>query len=194
MSSLLIAGLGNPGSKYDHTRHNIGFDILDSLATNLGVSFESQPKLNAQVAKFPTQDTFLIKPQTFMNLSGQAIAPMINFYKIPVLFVVHDELDLPLGCIRFKKGGSSGGHNGLKSIDTAFGNDYYRLRFGIGRDEQKNVIDYVLGKFDLNQSSQISSLILHCMEALKFFIHTRDFSLLQNRFTQNPKNKIDNDF
>lgn len=190
MSPILIAGLGNPGSKYEHTRHNIGFDILDCLAKALGIKFESFPKFNALVAKLPSKEIFLIKPQTFMNLSGVAIAPMMNFYKITTLLVIHDDLDLSLGCIRFKKGGSSGGHNGLKSIDSTFGNDYYRLRFGISRSEKIPVIDYVLQKFTAEESAKLPALIEHCVESLEFFANTQDFLSTQNKFTQNPKNEI----
>lgn len=190
MSPILIAGLGNPGAKYEHTRHNIGFDILDYLAKALGIKFESFPKFNALVAKLPSKEIFLIKPQTFMNLSGVAIAPMMNFYKITTLLVVHDDLDLPLGCIRFKKGGSSGGHNGLKSIDSTFGNDYYRLRFGISRSEKIPVADYVLQKFTAEESGKLPALIEHCIESLEFFANTQDFLSTQNKFTQNPKNEI----
>lgn len=189
MSPILIAGLGNPGVKYQHTRHNIGFDILDALAQALGIKFESFPKFDALVAKLPSKEIFLIKPQTFMNLSGVAIAPMMNFYKITTLLVIHDDLDLPLGCIRFKKGGSSGGHNGLKSIDNTFGNDYYRLRFGISRSEKIPVIDYVLQKFNTEESNKLPPLIEHCIKSLEFFVNTQDFLSTQNKFTQNPKNE-----
>ncbi|PAF51573.1 aminoacyl-tRNA hydrolase [Helicobacter sp. 13S00477-4] len=189
MPSLLIAGLGNPGSKYIHTRHNIGFDIVDLLALDLEVEFESSLKFNAQIAKVPSKELFLIKPQTFMNLSGDCIFPFMKFYHIEMLFVVHDDLDLPLGCIRFKKGGLSGGHNGLKSIDTCFGNDYYRLRLGIGRDDKIPVVEYVLHKFKPEEFEALSFVLKHSKEALKFFIQNRDFTMLQNRFTQNIKNR-----
>lgn len=194
MSPILIAGLGNPGVKYQHTRHNIGFDILDALAQALGIKFESFPKFDALVAKLPSKEIFLIKPQTFMNLSGVAISPMMNFYKITTLLVIHDDLDLPLGCIRFKKGGSSGGHNGLKSIDNTFGNDYYRLRFGISRSEKIPVIDYVLQKFTTEESNKLPPLIEHCIKSLEFFVNTQDFLSTQNKFTQNPKMRIYNAF
>ncbi|MDO7253750.1 aminoacyl-tRNA hydrolase [Helicobacter cappadocius] len=190
MSPILIAGLGNPGSKYEHTRHNIGFDILDSLAHSLGVGFEPFPKFQAFIAKLPSKEIILIKPQTFMNLSGNSIAPVMNFYKISTLLVIHDDLDLQLGCIRFKQGGSSGGHNGLKSIDSSFGNNYYRLRFGISRSEKIPVIDYVLQKFTPQESDKIPSLLEHCVESIKFFIDKKDFLLLQNKFTQNIKNEV----
>lgn len=189
MSPILIAGLGNPGAKYQHTRHNIGFDILDSLANALGIKFEPFAKFNALIAILPSKEIFLIKPQTFMNLSGAAIAPMMNFYKIPTLLVVHDDLDLSLGCIRFKKDGSSGGHNGLKSIDSTFGSDYYRLRFGISRSEKIPVIDYVLQKFTNEESDKLPALIEHCVKSLEFFANTQDFLSTQNKFTQNPKNE-----
>lgn len=179
MTSLLIAGLGNPGIKYHLTRHNIGFEILDSLAQSLNVKFENS-RFNAEIVKIPSCNTFLVKPNTFMNLSGEAIVPIMNFYKIDSLLVVHDDLDLEFGCIKFKKAGSNGGHNGLKSIDSLFGNDYYRLRFGIGRD--LNVVDYVLSKF--TDIKTLKELIKHSQEALEFFMTTKDFTKMQNNFTQ----------
>ncbi|PAF53003.1 aminoacyl-tRNA hydrolase [Helicobacter sp. 13S00482-2] len=189
MSPILIAGLGNPGSKYQHTRHNIGFDILDSLSHCLGIGFEPSAKFNALIAKLPSKELLLIKPQTFMNLSGSSIASIMNFYKIATLLVVHDDLDLAFGSIRFKKGGSSGGHNGLKSIDNLFGNDYYRLRFGISKSEKIPVVDYVLSKFSSNEFEEIPSLLNHCVKSLEFFIDNKNFLLLQNNFTKNIKNE-----
>lgn len=187
MPPLFIVGLGNPGVNYEHTRHNIGFDIVDALADNLGVEFSSVQRFDAKIAKVVPSNVFLIKPQTFMNLSGNAVALMTDFYKIEDLLVVHDDLDLSLGCLRFKKGGSSGGHNGLKSIDSKFGNEYYRLRFGIERSEKNRILQYVLERFDSSQIIDIPPLIVHCVKALKHFIENRDFFTLQNRFTLNPK-------
>ncbi|PAF48920.1 aminoacyl-tRNA hydrolase [Helicobacter sp. 12S02232-10] len=189
MAPLLIAGLGNPGAKYEHTRHNIGFEILDFLALDLQIHFDFFSKFNAQIAKYSSKDVFLLKPQTFMNLSGEAIAPMMKFYKIDTLLVIHDDLDLQLGCIRFKKGGSSGGHNGLKSIDSLYGNDYYRLRFGIGRNAKIPVIDYVLQNFSPQEYENKTLMLEHSKQALKFFIQNKDFTSLQERFTKNIKNK-----
>ncbi|PAF46783.1 aminoacyl-tRNA hydrolase [Helicobacter sp. 12S02634-8] len=189
MASLLLAGLGNPTDKYKHTRHNIGFEVLDSLALKLGIEFQFSAAYNAAIAKSPSQEVFLLKPQTFMNASGEAIAPIMRFYKLETLLVIHDDLDLPLGCVRFKRGGGSGGHNGLKSIDTHYGNDYYRLRFGISRDEKIPVINYVLQDFKPSELSLKDQTITHATKALEFFINNRDFLSLQNRFTQNIKNE-----
>lgn len=190
MPPLLIVGLGNPGVNYEHTRHNIGFDVIDALAHSLNASFSSVQKFNAEIAKILAFNVFLIKPQTFMNLSGNALSLVMDFYKTRDLFVIHDDLDLLLGCLRFKTGGSSGGHNGLKSIDSKVGNEYYRLRFGIGRSEKNQVLQYVLERFDSNQALDIPSLIQHCVEALRYFIENRDFSTLQNRFTINLKSSL----
>ncbi|PAF51457.1 aminoacyl-tRNA hydrolase [Helicobacter sp. 13S00401-1] len=138
--NVLVAGLGNVGSKYELTRHNIGFIILDALASKLGTSFSLDKKANALVASHKllesnssqTYNLILVKPQTFMNLSGTAIAPLYNYYKCERLVVIHDELDLPFGSLNYKETSSTAGHNGLKSINQHLSLPYSKLRFGIG--------------------------------------------------------------
>ena len=152
MDIKLIVGLGNPGSQYEHTRHNAGFWFLDELAHAWGVSFQSQKKYHGQAARAerPQGDIWLLKPDTFMNLSGQSVAPLAQFYKIrpDQILVAHDELDIPCGQTRFKIGGGNGGHNGLKDIQARLGSpDFYRLRLGIGHPGDRNeVVNYVLKK------------------------------------------------
>ncbi len=144
----LIVGLGNPGAKYEKNRHNVGFMVVDRLIDRLSPTPISKKEFKGELYK--SQDILLLKPSTFMNLSGQSVLAVKNFYKIPLehIIVIHDDLDLPLGALRFKKGGSSGGHNGLKSIDALVGSEYLRVRFGIGRPERKEqVISYVLSDF-----------------------------------------------
>ena len=146
---FLIAGLGNPGEKYSHTRHNIGFLIIDKIVKNLSLSNNiNNPNFKAIVTK--SQNSLYVQPQTFMNLSGQSVLSVKNFYKIDIekIIVIHDDLDLPFGALRFKVGGGHGGHNGLKSIDELIGKDYIRVRIGIGRPEnKKEITSYVLGNF-----------------------------------------------
>ncbi len=189
-----IVGLGNPGEKYKYNRHNIGFIILDELARILNLDFKDLAKFNAQITNIPSKNIFFLKPQTFMNLSGQSIAPFMRFHKIENLLVIHDELDINFGEIRYKIGGSSGGHNGLKSIDSTLARqDYYRLRFGIGRDEKKSVqdvISYVLGDFSQEQESKLPNLINHAIESILHFLLTFDFAKTQNIFTLRLPNKI----
>lgn len=187
---LLIAGLGNPGDKYAQNRHNIGFIIIDRLCECLGITLETSSKFCAHIATL-TPHIHIAKPQTFMNLSGSSIATITSFYKINQLCIAHDELDLPLGAIRYKLGGSSGGHNGLKSIDSELNRqDYIRLRFGIKENlpqaaqtpKHKQVIDFVLGDFSLPKE-QLLELVDESVRGLLFFIIERDFAALQSHFT-----------
>lgn len=147
----LIAGLGNPGDKYKNTRHNLGFLAIEAIACKYNISnFVSKFHSEFSQCEIAKQKIILLKPQTFMNNSGLAIRECANFYKIKSedIIVIHDELDLETGKMRIKIGGNSGGHNGLKSIDQNLGINYYRLRFGISKPEQKTqVSDYVLHNF-----------------------------------------------
>lgn len=134
----LIVGLGNPGSQYAHTRHNAGEDLVAQLAAHQHLSLKADPRFHGLYGKtlIEGQAVHLLIPSTFMNLSGKAVAALAGFYKIPpeAILVVHDELDLPPGCARFKQGGGHGGHNGLRDIISRLGNsrNFYRLRLGIG--------------------------------------------------------------
>jgi PTH1 family peptidyl-tRNA hydrolase len=147
----LIAGLGNPGAKYEGTRHNVGFWFVDYLAHAKGCVLHHDNKFHGEVGKTSIDDQvlWLIKPMTYMNLSGQAVSALANYYKIPVenILVVHDELDLPPGELRLKKGGGHGGHNGLRDMIAHFSsNEFMRLRIGIGHPgSSSQVTNYVLG-------------------------------------------------
>ncbi len=150
MPIRLIVGLGNPGPEYEQTRHNAGFWLVDNLA---GSRLARESRYNALAAKtvIAGQEVWLLEPQTYMNRSGQSVGALTRFYKIGPddVLVIHDELDLPPGSAKIKKGGSSGGHNGLKDITAALGTqDYWRLRIGIGHprtlNSQQAVADYVL--------------------------------------------------
>lgn len=163
MAIWLIAGLGNPGAKYDGTRHNIGFMVVDELARRFGApSF--QKSFNGLISKITVgADTLvLLKPQTFMNLSGQSVQGAMTFFKLPLerVIVVHDELDLPPGRLRVKEGGGHGGHNGLRDISKRVGGDYIRLRLGIGRPEHKgDEANHVLKPFTAAEGPVISQSI-----------------------------------
>jgi len=147
-----IVGLGNPGSRYVDTRHNAGFWLLDAIAQRYQTSFREESKFKGElaVAKTPLGDVRLLKPHTFMNVSGSAVAPLLNFYKIDPAktLIIYDELDLPPGTVRLKKGGGHGGHNGLRDIVQSTGSkEFLRLRIGIGHpDHSDQVSSYVLGK------------------------------------------------
>ena len=152
MTIKLIAGLGNPGTEYEHTRHNAGFWFVDELARQWKAAWKHEKKYAGHVARVfrPEGDIWLLKPDTYMNLSGKAVAALAQFYKIrpAEILAVHDELDLPCGSVRFKLGGGNGGHNGLKDIQAKLGTpDFYRLRLGIGHPGERTlVIGHVLNK------------------------------------------------
>ncbi|MDY6979639.1 MAG: aminoacyl-tRNA hydrolase [Pseudomonadota bacterium] len=148
----LIAGLGNPGPEYEDTPHNAGFWFVDEVARQYHAVFKSEKKFHGEVAKFTLggQDIWLLKPDTYMNLSGQAVQALANFFKIGKenILVAHDDLDLPPGTVRLKEGGGHGGHNGLRDIISKMGgNGFQRLRIGIGHPGDKNrVTSHVLKK------------------------------------------------
>lgn len=161
----LIVGLGNPGSDYEPTRHNAGFWLVDQLARG---DLRKEARFNALAAKsrIGGSEVWLLEPQTFMNRSGQSVGAIARFYKITPdeVLVVHDELDLPPGAAKLKKGGSSGGHNGLKDITAALGTqDYWRLRIGIGHPRelklQQPVVDFVLHRPRAEEQAQIDRAI-----------------------------------
>ena len=172
----LIVGLGNPGSEYEQTRHNVGFWFLDALARQQNVSFKPEKKFHGEVARFKHQgnDVWLLKPQTYMNLSGQAVQALANFYKIKPenILVVHDELDLSVDTARLKKGGGHGGHNGLRDIAGKMGgNNFLRLRIGIGHPGDKSkVTNHVLKKASTDDQISIERNIERALNVLPLVI------------------------
>jgi PTH1 family peptidyl-tRNA hydrolase len=168
----LIVGLGNPGAEYEDTRHNAGFWFVDTLARQQNVFFKSEKKFHGEVAKFSHagQDVWLLKPETFMNLSGQAVQALARFYKINVenILVVHDDLDLPPGAARLKQGGGHGGHNGLRDIISKMGgNGFQRLRLGIGHPGDKSrVTGHVLKKSSIEDRIEIENAIDAALKVL----------------------------
>lgn len=180
----LVVGLGNPGAEYRETRHNVGFQVIDELGRRWGVeswrdAFESLTVKTARLG----EPVLLCKPLTFMNLSGRAVAGLANFYKVAPsdLLVVTDDVALPLGRLRARRGGSDGGHNGLKSVAQVFGTqDYARLRIGVGRGEieaadgrvvgRAGMVDHVLGRFRSDERDTISAAILRAADASEVFI------------------------
>ena len=146
----LIVGLGNPGSKYHHSRHNIGWDVFEELSFASDLLWTEKFKGFYATYNTGTDKIYFLKPQTFMNLSGESLQPMMAFFKIDIesILVVHDELDLPFGTIAFKKGGGLAGHNGLKSITEKLGSqEFKRLRVGIGRPLHGDVSNWVLSGY-----------------------------------------------
>lgn len=166
---MLIVGLGNPGSAYASTRHNIGFMVIDELCRRHSVQTVSKSSFEGELFKMGSH--FLLKPTTYMNLSGRSILAVKNFYKIDEVIVIHDDLDLPFGALRFKNGGGHGGHNGLKSADAAIGADYTRVRMGIGKPEHKSqVADYVLHPFSSDEQAKLSQWIARAADAAEMLL------------------------
>ena len=163
---MLIVGLGNPGSTYAHTRHNIGFMVIDELVRRTSAQSVSKSSFDGEL--FKTGSHFLLKPMTFMNLSGKSILAVKQFYKLDDVIVIHDDLDLPFGALRFKVGGGHGGHNGLKSADSVIGQEYTRVRMGIGKPEHKGqVADYVLGAFSTSEQDHLREWINKAADAVE---------------------------
>ena len=148
----IIAGLGNPGAQYENTPHSVGFETVDAIAASIGAVWESKRQFKCLMAKglFAGQTVLLVKPQTYMNLSGESIAPVVRYHNASAadLLVVQDDIDLPVGRMRIRKCGSCGGHNGVRNIIERLGTqEFARLKIGVGKD-RSNVIGHVLGKFD----------------------------------------------
>jgi peptidyl-tRNA hydrolase, PTH1 family len=171
----LIAGLGNPGSEYRHNRHNIGFMVVDSLADAANIAIR-RVEHRALIGKgsIDQRRLLLVKPQTYMNDSGQAVASLLRFYKIPLehLMVVHDDLDLPFGTLRLRPGGGTGGQRGMESIVSRLGTrDFPRLRFGIGRPPGRmDPKDYVLHDFDPQQAAFLPEMLHTAVAAIRAFL------------------------
>ncbi|MCS7013358.1 MAG: aminoacyl-tRNA hydrolase [Chloroherpetonaceae bacterium] len=184
----LIVGLGNPEPRYDGTRHNIGFAILDALAQELGVAFQSG-KGDYLLAKahYAGIDVLLQKPLTYMNLSGRAVRQAMQFYKVSVsdVLVVCDDLNLPLGAVRLRPKGSAGGQNGLRNIITELGReDFARLRFGIGNPPHKGAAaNYVLSPFRADELPIVQEAIAHCVKACLCFVE-HGIQLAMTRFNR----------
>jgi peptidyl-tRNA hydrolase, PTH1 family len=180
-----IVGLGNPGSQYAGTRHNVGFDVVNELARRGSLPFESAPA-DALIAKWrrPDDTALLVKPLTFMNLSGQAIGELARYFKIEAgdVLVVVDEVQLPLGKLRARQKGSAGGHNGLKSAIAHLGDGFPRLRLGVGRgDQRRDLADHVLARFDRQEAADVERMITRAADAAEMFI-TSGIEAVMNAF------------
>lgn len=184
----LIVGLGNPGSEYNNTRHNIGFEMLDRYTSSKNINLSNE-KFKGLFTKVDVNGTNVIfaKPMTYMNLSGNFIRDIINFYKIELnnVLVIYDDMDLPLGKIRLKDNGSAGGHNGIKSIIDCLGTEKFkRLKCGIGRPSNKNIPipDHVLGKFSSEEQNLVNTINDKVFNIINGFIKGETFLSLMNKF------------
>ncbi|RBQ29607.1 aminoacyl-tRNA hydrolase [Aliarcobacter vitoriensis] len=180
----LIVGLGNIGDKYQLTRHNIGFLVIDEITKNLNTSNINNPNFQSNLQK--SAYNLFSKPITYMNNSGVAVHSIKEYYKIDLenIIIIHDDLDLPFGAIKFKIGGGHGGHNGLKSLDSHIGKDYIRVRVGIGKPQDKeDVANYVLSNFSKEELEELYSRIIPhiitSIEALKEF----DIDEVKSKYT-----------
>jgi peptidyl-tRNA hydrolase, PTH1 family len=183
----LVVGLGNPGLQYAKNRHNIGFLVLDELARRYGAQFLAKNKAHLSEARIGTQKVFLQKPQTYMNLSGEAVQPLAQFYQLESsqILVVHDDLDLPFGRLRIRPGGSSGGQNGVKDIAARLGVDsFVRLKIGISRPpEGWSVQNWVLSNFLPEEHAMLQELVALAADAVVCVVQS-GVQEAQNRFNQ----------
>lgn len=168
----LVVGLGNPGPRYATTRHNVGFLVTDLLATRLGGRFKAHKgRADVLEGRLAGTPVVLAKPRSYMNESGGPVVSVARFYKVPVdrIVVVHDDLDLPYGALRLKRGGGEGGHNGLRSASAALGsNEYLRVRFGIGRPPgRQDPADYVLRDFSAAERKELALNLDRCADAVE---------------------------
>lgn len=170
----LVAGLGNPGPRYRGTRHNVGFDVLDRVAARHGLVFDAAPA-EALAARWRTGDgVLLVKPLSFMNLSGEAVAALARYYRIDVndVLIVCDDVNLPLGRLRARASGSDGGHNGLKSVAQHLGTTAYaRLRIGVGRgDDRRDLAAHVLARFEPEEQAGVDDAIARSADAVELWV------------------------
>src|SRR5215471_12623488 len=187
----LVVGLGNPGAKYSGTRHNVGFAAVDLLAERHGASWEAGPRgIEAVIARWRAEDVVLAKPLTFMNNSGSAVQALLQFYKIaaPDSLVVFDEAQLETGRLRVRPDGSSGGHNGLKSVIASLGTEQVpRLRIGVGRgDQRRDLADHVLARFDPDERDVIAKAIEEAADAAELCVADGPLAAM-NRYNRKPE-------
>ena len=184
----IIIGLGNPTSKYENTRHNVGFKVLDELSNKTNSSFSMENKFKAQIAKgiLNGEQILLVKPQTYMNLSGEAVALIMGYFKTQVseIVIIYDDLSIDLGTLRFRANGSDGGHNGIKSIIQSLGGNknFARLKVGIGPQPPYMPSEkFVLGEFSTQESPLLKEVITVSANAIECFIKS-GISEAQNKF------------
>ena len=191
----LVVGLGNPGPKYEGTRHNVGFAAVDLMATRHHVEWEAAPRgVEAVIGRWRARDVVLAKPLTFMNLSGAAMLGLTQFYKIELqdALVIIDEVQLETGRIRVRPSGSAGGHNGLKSIIATLGTGQFpRMRIGVGRgDSRRDLADHVLARFEPDERSVIDDAIARAADAAELFVDEGCVASM-NRFNRKEDGKTE---
>lgn len=167
----LVVGLGNPDLQYKNNRHNVGFMVIDALLDDHPLA-EKITKSNFKGELFKVPSMLLLKPTTYMNLSGESVRAVDDYFKPEQIIVIHDDLDLPFGTLRFKIGGGHGGHNGLRSIDAHIGAEYIRVRIGIGKPTHKSdVANYVLSDFSVCQREFLPEILNHVKKSIKALLN-----------------------
>ena len=184
----LVVGLGNPGREYEGTRHNVGFDLIDRISRSLNAS-SFQARMEGLIAESGSGEgkVLLLKPQTFMNLSGRCVSKVLQFYKIDIgmMMVVCDDKDLPLGKLRIRASGSHGGNNGLRSIQDHIGPDYSRLKVGIGEPKRGDAVAHVLGRFSGSERSEMDKAMELGAMAVETWL-AEGLTVCMNRFNAGP--------
>lgn len=180
----LIVGLGNIGEKYQLTRHNVGFLVIDEITKGLTTANINKANFHSTLLK--SGYSLYSKPTTYMNNSGLAVHAIKEYYKIDLedIIVIHDDLDLPFGAVKFKIGGGHGGHNGLRSLDSHIGKDYIRIRIGIGKPANKSeVVNYVLDNFSKEELNKLQDIIPHTIKAIEALKSGEDIAQVKSKFT-----------
>lgn len=183
----LVVGLGNPGDKYAKTRHNIGFEVIGKLQKDLNIIGEKDKFQGLLSEKnIDGEKVLFLKPQTFMNLSGNSVAAVVNFYKIDAkndMIVIYDDMDLPVGKLRVKEKGSSGGHNGIKSIISHLGDEFLRIKCGIGKSKD-DTIDFVLGQFDKSEQEIVDKMLENASDCALDLIRDIELGRIMQKYNK----------
>lgn len=193
---FVIAGLGNPGKKYENTRHNMGFITIDQLAEKHNIKVDKL-KFKALVGegRIAGQKVLLVKPQTYMNLSGDAISQVMNFYKLAPekLIVIYDDLDIETGSLRIRKFGSAGTHNGMRSVVRCLGSDRFpRIRLGIGNNSNGDLVNYVIGGFSKSEVPELEKAVTNAVLAIETIL-SDGIDLAMNKYNIKKKPKVENE-
>jgi PTH1 family peptidyl-tRNA hydrolase len=178
----LVVGLGNIGKEYEDTRHNIGFNVLDSVRSG-----DEVRKASFRGELWRDGNLFFLKPSTYMNLSGESISAVKDYFKIENILIVHDDLDLPFGAVRFKKGGGTGGHNGLKSLSPELQKESIRIRMGIGKPEFGTVSSFVLSKFSSEERPHLQEWIEISKKAILEILETENWEKVASKYSRKVK-------
>jgi PTH1 family peptidyl-tRNA hydrolase len=189
-SKFMVVGLGNPGRKHRHNRHNIGFMVLDKLAARHEIKLSRvQSQALVGSGRIESRSVILVKPMTYMNLSGKSVGALSRYYRIPLskLVITYDEIDLPFGIVRIRESGSSGGHNGMKSIIEHVGSDFPRIRIGVGRPTGRmDAAAYVLQNFSKEEKEVVGAIEDRAVDAIDLFL-LEGINSAMNRYNRTPE-------